>query len=555
MVSSDKSSDRNVSPDKSHQKLSSHSEINMSKETNENKIDSSEPVEARNVPSVVAEKEVEDSDATVDALQSDKEGSACSSPLEKPLQSPSTTRHALQSRQDSPTIIHEKVLKDVAKKEIQDSDATADALQSDKERSPCSLPHEKPSQKPNSVLHALQSVQDSPSIIREKVSKDGYNWRKYGQKHVKGNEFIRSYYKCTHPNCQAKKQLEQSNNGQITDTIYIGQHNHPQVNTPVPIDSVMTVVKEKPDKPSSVSMEDKASIEHGCESQQVKLKPLEDLPISTISTKNEVKAALVQSTRTRDVVPTNEDPESKRLKKNNSNADVTGIEKSASESRVVVQTSSEVDFINDGYRWRKYGQKLVKGNPNPRSYYRCSIPGCPVKKHVERASHDQKIVITTYEGHHDHENPSGRIVTHNEAANTPTTNINSDSVTKSRGNTPCVQTVESTCFDSERKSTEQSNNENISKSKSCDMVKSTSNEKEQNGNSHTEKDSVNIDTICHSGSELPCRLNEQKKDEYVVNSSNFNSCFSTAECISVVYFIEISTMSCRNEVLWIELWL
>lgn len=36
------------------------------------------------------------------------------------------------------------------------------------------------------------------------------------------------------------------------------------------------------------------------------------------------------------------------------------------EPRHVVQTMSEVDIVNDGYRWRKYGQKLVKGNPNPR---------------------------------------------------------------------------------------------------------------------------------------------------------------------------------------------
>lgn len=40
--------------------------------------------------------------------------------------------------------------------------------------------------------------------------------------------------------------------------------------------------------------------------------------------------------------------------------------KSPSESRHIVQTSSEVDVVNDGYRWRKYGQKFVKGNPNPR---------------------------------------------------------------------------------------------------------------------------------------------------------------------------------------------
>ncbi len=36
------------------------------------------------------------------------------------------------------------------------------------------------------------------------------------------------------------------------------------------------------------------------------------------------------------------------------------------EPRVVVQTTSEIDILDDGYRWRKYGQKVVKGNPNPR---------------------------------------------------------------------------------------------------------------------------------------------------------------------------------------------
>lgn len=44
----------------------------------------------------------------------------------------------------------------------------------------------------------------------------------------------------------------------------------------------------------------------------------------------------------------------------------TVADKSTVESRVVVQTPSEVDIVNDGYRWRKYGQKFVKGNPNPR---------------------------------------------------------------------------------------------------------------------------------------------------------------------------------------------
>lgn len=36
------------------------------------------------------------------------------------------------------------------------------------------------------------------------------------------------------------------------------------------------------------------------------------------------------------------------------------------EPRIVVQTTSDIDILDDGYRWRKYGQKVVKGNPNPR---------------------------------------------------------------------------------------------------------------------------------------------------------------------------------------------
>ena len=43
-----------------------------------------------------------------------------------------------------------------------------------------------------------------------------------------------------------------------------------------------------------------------------------------------------------------------------------------------------------------------------RSYYKCTNPGCPVRKHVERASHDLRAVITTYEGKHNHDVPAAR---------------------------------------------------------------------------------------------------------------------------------------------------
>lgn len=62
----------------------------------------------------------------------------------------------------------------------------------------------------------------------DSTAEDGYNWRKYGQKHVKGSEYPRSYYKCTHQNCPVKKKVERSHEGHITEIIYKGAHNHPK---------------------------------------------------------------------------------------------------------------------------------------------------------------------------------------------------------------------------------------------------------------------------------------------------------------------------------------
>ncbi|XVE53863.1 hypothetical protein DITRI_Ditri03aG0035800 [Diplodiscus trichospermus] len=74
--------------------------------------------------------------------------------------------------------------------------------------------------------------------------------------------------------------------------------------------------------------------------------------------------------------------------------------------RYAFKTKSEVEILDDGYRWRKYGKKMVKNSPNPRNYYRCSVEGCPVKKRVERDKEDPSYVITTYEGIHNHQSTS-----------------------------------------------------------------------------------------------------------------------------------------------------
>ncbi|KAJ6361695.1 hypothetical protein OIU78_002173 [Salix suchowensis] len=82
--------------------------------------------------------------------------------------------------------------------------------------------------------------------------------------------------------------------------------------------------------------------------------------------------------------------------------DEEGREKKEPKERVAFKTRSEIEILDDGYKWRKYGKKMVKNNANPRNYYRCSIEGCPVKKRVERDRDDPGYVITTYEGIHTH---------------------------------------------------------------------------------------------------------------------------------------------------------
>ncbi|GMY15146.1 probable WRKY transcription factor 43 [Fagus crenata] len=86
-----------------------------------------------------------------------------------------------------------------------------------------------------------------------------------------------------------------------------------------------------------------------------------------------------------------------------SGENVTKGGKKIKRHRYAFQTRSQVDILDDGYRWRKYGQKAVKNNKFPRSYYRCTYKGCNVKKQIQRLSKDEEIVVTTYEGKHSHQ--------------------------------------------------------------------------------------------------------------------------------------------------------
>ncbi|RID57561.1 hypothetical protein BRARA_F00929 [Brassica rapa] len=243
----------------------------------------------------------------------------------------------------------------------------------------------------------------------DKPADDGYNWRKYGQKQVKGSEFPRSYYKCTNPGCPVKKKVERSLDGQVTEIIYKGQHNHepPQNTRRGNRDSNANLngssVNNKTTREQHEAAASQATTEQMSEASDSEevgngetgvRKKAEDEP----DAKRRSTEVRVSEPAASPAVP------------------VAASHRTVTEPRIIVQTTSEVDLLDDGYRWRKYGQKVVKGNPYPRSYYKCTTQGCGVRKHVERAATDPKAVVTTYEGKHNHDLPASKSSSHAAAA-------------------------------------------------------------------------------------------------------------------------------------------
>ncbi|XP_058756683.1 WRKY transcription factor 44-like [Vicia villosa] len=246
-----------------------------------------------------------------------------------------------------------------------------------------------------------QKALTSSTVNADRPSYDGYNWRKYGQKQVKGSEYPRSYYKCTHPNCPVKKKVERSFDGEIAEIVYKGEHNH--------------------GKPQLLKRNAGATQGSGMVSDGM----VQDTLWSNNSNQNEGRIENhVKASQTNDSVLENscglsgdceegskgfeadeDDPRSKRRKNENQSSEAAASEEGLVEPQTVMQNSVDSDILGDGFRWRKYGQKVVKGNPYPRSYYRCTHIKCNVRKHVERAIDDPKSFVTTYEGKHNHEIP------------------------------------------------------------------------------------------------------------------------------------------------------
>ncbi|KAK4772863.1 hypothetical protein SAY87_027882 [Trapa incisa] len=241
----------------------------------------------------------------------------------------------------------------------------------------------------------------------DRMCYDGYNWRKYGQKQVKGSEYPRGYYKCTQPNCPVKKTVESSVDGKIAEIVYKGEHNHPKPQPskrgPVngqdrgcPFISGRTIERKRcsegkvaNDTNTKASLSNDCIVERGVTDAGLNLDP----------------PSAKQEDGTMRLGMDPDEPSSKRRKTKNP---LNGLEINSEippKPPVSVQGSVDPEILSDGFRWRKYGQKVVKGNPYPRNYYKCTGLECSVRKHLDRALHDPAVLITTYEGKHNHEMP------------------------------------------------------------------------------------------------------------------------------------------------------
>ncbi|KAG5080833.1 hypothetical protein JHK86_004898 [Glycine max] len=288
------------------------------------------------------------------------------------------------------------------------------------------------------------------SVARTSAS-DGYNWRKYGQKQVKSPTGSRSYYRCTHSDCCAKKIECCDDSGHVIEIVYKSEHSHDPPRKTNSIRENKFLSSSEPIVENSVPEQPVRVLKDADPSISSK-ESLQEAPCS-----NDKKRQNTSNISGNDKVILKEEhvnePEPKKRMKKGDLTEMDSPVKPGKKPKFVVHAAGDVGISGDGYRWRKYGQKMVKGNPHPRedeisyllkqrcvgggvvlllpcyaeksstlsgqngknrcpsdeaailNYYRCTSAGCPVRKHIETAVDNSDAVIITYKGVHDHDMP------------------------------------------------------------------------------------------------------------------------------------------------------
>ncbi|KAM1563944.1 hypothetical protein ACFX13_039173 [Malus domestica] len=182
-------------------------------------------------------------------------------------------------------------------------------------------------------------------------SNAGFTWGKYGKK------------------------LERSLNGEITEIVYKGSHNHP--------------------KPQSTRQSTSRPIERSSYGLFDQLAPKISNPkVESATTLDDLeKKSLTSNSGVED----ENEPVIKEWDVGNANDQTTHTFSASGSSivkepRTMVKTISEIDLVDDGYKWRKYAQRVIDGNflpskhfPNSaayilfncfpicRAYYKCTL--------------------------------------------------------------------------------------------------------------------------------------------------------------------------------------
>ncbi|XP_010469114.1 PREDICTED: probable WRKY transcription factor 46 [Camelina sativa] len=106
-----------------------------------------------------------------------------------------------------------------------------------------------------------------------------------------------------------------------------------------------------------------------------------------------VMMSLDQKTRKRS-------PETKRMDPSNKKKRRTSEKKTSEKVKVCVGREQEgTSQLDDGFCWRKYGQKDIHGSKNPRGYYRCThrfTRGCLAVKQVQKSDADSSCYEVKY---------------------------------------------------------------------------------------------------------------------------------------------------------------
>ncbi|GKE08867.1 WRKY transcription factor WRKY24 [Tanacetum coccineum] len=170
-----------------------------------------------------------------------------------------------------------------------------------------------------------------------------------------------------YPNCSMNKKLETNLDGQYTEIVYKGSHNHPKPQSTQRSSSSTSSLgwnnlQMSTQVLSNYEVHDYPDQSYGSQGS-VSFNSVATLENSSVSVgDNEFDRSRSRSGG--DDLDANEDePQAKRWKAlENEGISMIGGTRTVRELRVMVQTISDIDILDDGYRWRKYGHQVGQAN-------------------------------------------------------------------------------------------------------------------------------------------------------------------------------------------------